>query len=310
MKIKLYRGLFWAGGADDKQAKALDKAKWTQFVAPNGKTFWKTSQKRRVTSFGEFCEGKALKVIRSYIVANLDKISESIAEDSDIALPVPEGLAYLPFQKAGVAYTVRRKDTLIGDSMGLGKTIQAIGVANYDRPKMTVIICPASLKKNWENEWLKWYCFDSTPFIVNGDDWPTADDKADVIILNPDIASRHTEALHKLDIDLLIIDEVHYYTNENSGRTRTIFGYKGGSRQYRSPPLEAKRRVALTGTPIRTKIHDLWVICRAFDPNGIGANYWTFVRRYCGGGGEPGDFIDKSGSSNLELLQERCVPIS
>jgi SWI/SNF-related matrix-associated actin-dependent regulator of chromatin subfamily A-like protein 1 len=36
--------------------------------------------------------------------------------------------------------------------MGLGKTIQAIGVMNLDKSiKKTIIVCPASLKLNWRN---------------------------------------------------------------------------------------------------------------------------------------------------------------
>src|SRR5215208_4291026 len=52
------------------------------------------------------------------------KADLSRATDADVQLPCPEGLAYLPYQKAGIAFAVSRDAALIADEMGLGKTIQ------------------------------------------------------------------------------------------------------------------------------------------------------------------------------------------
>ncbi len=58
-------------------------------------------------------------------------IAASQATDAqDIVLPGPPGLAYRPYQRAGIAYRAQRKGTLIGDEMGLGKTIQALGISS------------------------------------------------------------------------------------------------------------------------------------------------------------------------------------
>jgi hypothetical protein len=72
-------------------------------------------------------------------------------------LPHPAGLDYMPFQKAGIAYALGRRGVLIADEMGLGKTIQAIGIINAE-PAITsaVIVCPKSLKLNWQRELEKW----------------------------------------------------------------------------------------------------------------------------------------------------------
>lgn len=48
-------------------------------------------------------------------------IEQSYAPGSDFDLPVPDGLSYLPYQRAGIEYAVQRKACLIGDDMGLGK---------------------------------------------------------------------------------------------------------------------------------------------------------------------------------------------
>ena len=42
------------------------------------------------------------------------------------------------------------------NDMGLGKTIEAIGLANKIKASKVLIICPNSLKWNWLSEIMKW----------------------------------------------------------------------------------------------------------------------------------------------------------
>ncbi|MEG0892089.1 MAG: DEAD/DEAH box helicase, partial [Bacteroidales bacterium] len=60
-----------------------------------------------------------------------------------------------PYQKQGIAYAINKKRALIGDKPGLGKTLQAIGAVSYLNAFPCLVICPASLKLNWEKEWEK-----------------------------------------------------------------------------------------------------------------------------------------------------------
>lgn len=49
---------------------------------------------------------------------------------------------------------------LIGDEMGVGKTIQAICIAYlYRRDWPLIVICPSSLRFNWRDEFLNWLSF-------------------------------------------------------------------------------------------------------------------------------------------------------
>lgn len=50
------------------------------------------------------------------------------------------------FQRADVAYALRRKSTLIGDQPGLGKTPVAICFANEIKAKRVLVVCPASIR--------------------------------------------------------------------------------------------------------------------------------------------------------------------
>ena len=73
---------------------------------------------------------------------------------------------YIPYayQEVGIAKTLEMKRCINGDEMGLGKSLQAI--VSVERAKATpcLIICPASLKINWQRETEKWT--DLRPLIL------------------------------------------------------------------------------------------------------------------------------------------------
>lgn len=73
---------------------------------------------------------------------------------------MPEKLAssLYNFQKEGIEAGIRMFGRiLIGDEMGVGKTIQAIGIAYiYKNDWPLLIITPASLKYTWRDEIRKW----------------------------------------------------------------------------------------------------------------------------------------------------------
>jgi SWI/SNF-related matrix-associated actin-dependent regulator of chromatin subfamily A-like protein 1 len=53
------------------------------------------------------------------------------------------------FQNTGIAYGIKNERTFIADAMGLGKTIQALGIIHALKTTRNMVICPASLKVNW-----------------------------------------------------------------------------------------------------------------------------------------------------------------
>lgn len=110
---------------------------------------WWTKRKEAAARLLSYCDERAKAALASHEEAR----AASRATDADVDLPCPPGLAYLPFQKAGIAYARSRDATLIADEMGLGKTIQAIGVANADpEVRSILVICPKTLCLNWRRE--------------------------------------------------------------------------------------------------------------------------------------------------------------
>ena len=220
-------------------------------------------------------------------------LSRAASLDSDIDIPAPDGLEYLPFQRAGIAYASTRQNVLFADEQGLGKTIQAIGTINLDDSIRTVlVIVPATLRINWQREMEKWFVNPRTIGIATSKEFPDTD----VAIINYDILKNHRKALHSREWDCLICDESHYLKNAKAQRTKEVVGGRG------IKPISARRILFLTGTPILNKPIELWTTLKRLDPS-TWRSWKYFTDRYCDAH-HNGFGWDTSGASNLNELQE------
>lgn len=242
-------------------------------------------------------------------------LEESRAEDSDIDLLRPPGLEYRPFQRAGIKYAIdrlfgqhgqrQRKAILIGDDMGLGKSVQAIGILNQDhnlRDIRAIVICPASIKLNWRNEMRKWILEGlGNEAIVIKNTWPGELTPGQLLILNYDVLHKWEAELRRTLWDYIIFDEAHYMKTETTRRTVYALGgiLKVGEIHKIVDAIPCGKKIFLTGTPIPNKVIEIWPIAKECDPNGLGASKGAFVSRYCTKG-EDGGMND-----NLNELQER-----
>jgi SWI/SNF-related matrix-associated actin-dependent regulator 1 of chromatin subfamily A len=218
-------------------------------------------------------------------------VAESRAAEADIELPCPDGLEYLPYQKAGINYALKRSGVLFGDEMGLGKTIQAIGVINADESiKKVLVICPASLRLNWKRELERWLTRSMSISVAVGND---LDLSTDIVIINYDIVDRHKDKLAGVAWDALISDEAHYLKNERTKRTKAVLGSKTFA------GISARRKMFLTGTPIPNRPIEAFPILKAL---GLFKSFMYYGKQYCGAyhNGYGWDF---SGASNLASLQ-------
>jgi SNF2 family DNA or RNA helicase len=210
-------------------------------------------------------------------------LAESVARDADIMIPAPAGKTYLAYQRAGVAFALKRKNTLIADEPGLGKTIQAIGVVNaVPDVQRILIITPASLKINWWKELAAWLVRSFTIGIANGKKWPATD----VVIVNYENVDKHRDKIDATDWDLLVVDEAHVLKSPEAKRTQAVLGYEPSLSKAKKllekkdgkvlpaaavrerlgevsrAPIRAKRKIFLTGTPICNRPAELFSLIR------------------------------------------------
>jgi SWI/SNF-related matrix-associated actin-dependent regulator 1 of chromatin subfamily A len=216
----------------------------------------------------------------------LTAVEMSHAKESDAVIPCPSGLAYLPFQKAGIWYAAQRPDTLNGDDPGLGKTVQAIGLVNcLSEARCILVICPAFLKPMWKSKFQEWDVKGLSVGIAEGVKNPTLPE-TDVVIINYDILKAYRSALRTIDWDVIIGDEIHKLKNGRADRTREVFGgikrAKDKTIIERVTPIPTKRRMFLSGTPsLNGKPKELWNLAKELDPYGLGSDWYTYASRYC-----------------------------
>lgn len=223
------------------------------------------------------------KAIEEY-EANLEA---STASEADLEVP---GLALdlYPFQKAGVAYAVKNERVFIADEMGLGKTVQAIATIQKLNAYPAIIVCPASLKFNWEKEWNTW--LPEKEVAV----WNGKGDPAEVVIINYDMLPKRLEDLSSINAQAIVFDESHYIKNKKAKRTvaSKILAKK------------IKYRLLLTGTPIVNRpielVSQLDIMGRLNEFGG----FWKFAERYCNAHYTRFG-LDLSGAMNLDELNER-----
>lgn len=60
-----------------------------------------------------------------------------------------------PYQREGICFGLDKRRLLIGDEPGLGKTLQSIGIVDTANAYPALVICPSSLKINWQREFEK-----------------------------------------------------------------------------------------------------------------------------------------------------------
>ena len=128
----------------------------------------------------------------------------------------------------------RMHGCILADGMGLGKTLQAITtiytmLAPYGMPKplcqKALVLCPASLVGNWEQEFQKWlqgrcHCRAVTQrghvAFKNAFDHFESKQSATVLVLSYESARLNSEDLIKSSVDLVICDEAHRLKNPRS----------------------------------------------------------------------------------------------
>ncbi|MBR6153579.1 MAG: DEAD/DEAH box helicase, partial [Treponema sp.] len=159
-----------------------------------------------------------------------------------------------PYQSKGYEWlskmTASNFGACLADDMGLGKTVQVLAFLESLRASSPdakiLLVVPASLLGNWQNE-----CKKFAPLLPlqilhpSASRHPEAPSSAFLSITTYSMVSR-MEDLQQTDWDLVILDEAQAIKNPSSKQTKSI------------KSLKAKKRIALTGTPIENDLTNLW----------------------------------------------------
>ena len=205
----------------------------------------------------------------------------------------------LSHQREAIQKLAENKKYILADDMGLGKTTSTIIAALECEAKKVLIICPASLKINWQRE-IENYSKRSV-YICEGKNFSK---EHDFVIINYDIIKNFHDTKRKDEsqiidagFDLVVVDEAHYIKNAQAQRTKLI----------NDIVKKVDRLWLLTGTPMTSRPIDYYNLLSLVD-SPVAKNWMAYVIRYCSGYQfrvGPRKVWNVMGASNLEELRDR-----
>jgi superfamily II DNA or RNA helicase len=170
-----------------------------------------------------------------------------------------------PYQQHGVSWLSFLKGASLGavlaDDMGLGKTLQTLCVLG----KGTLVVCPTSVLPNWLAEVQRF----RPQLKVSAYHGPgrALDPNADVTLTTYALLRLDAELLKAKSWDTLVLDEAQAIKNPDSQVARAAYA------------LEARFKVALSGTPIENRLDELWSVMH-FTNRGLLGGRKAFQERW------------------------------
>ena len=205
----------------------------------------------------------------------------------------------LSHQKEAIEKLVGSRRFILADDMGLGKTTSTIIAALETGAKKILIVCPASLKINWEREIANYS--DRPVYIAEGKKYST---DADFVIVNydilknfHDIKDNKNSLFIQSNFELVVLDEAHMISNAQAQRTKIINNFV----------KQIKRVWLLTGTPMTSRPMNYYNLLSIIE-SPVAQNWMAYAIRYCQGyqfraGNRK--VWSVTGASNLEELRDR-----
>jgi len=171
-------------------------------------------------------------------------------------LPVDLRADLRAYQSRGVDWLSFLRDAdlggLLADDMGLGKTLQAIAVLRG----RVIVVCPRSVVHNWASEIAR---FRPSLRVARYEGGGRAlDETADVTLTTYGVLRVDRDELAKIRWDIAVLDEAQAIKNPSSQTARAACS------------LDARFRLALSGTPVENRLEELWSLLRFCVPGLLG----------------------------------------
>ncbi len=220
-----------------------------------------------------------------------------------LPLPEPPGFnaTLRAYQREGLAWLGFLADAGLGgilaDDMGLGKTVQVLAhlLAEKQNGRLAapvLIVAPTSLVANWRDEAQR-FAPALSVLVLHGPARAGLHDaipRHDLVITTYPLLPRDRDALVAHEYALLVLDEAQAIKNAKTQWAKTV------------REIPARRRLAMTGTPLENHLGELWAQFDAVEPGLLGSekNFTRFYRTP----------IEKHGDvERRERLQRRIGPL-
>jgi SNF2 family DNA or RNA helicase len=183
-----------------------------------------------------------------------------LGENFDSPIAFPPGMELYPFQRTGVKFLAENERVLLGDEMGLGKSIQAIVAIRllFRMGKVTngLILCPISVLTDWEKKLWEWApelrvvkvrglkeqreLYWNSPSHIYLTTYETLRED-----LGGSVRDDESRDIAKKQFDIVVLDEIQKIKNPGADVTTA-------TRQ-----IEASIRWGLSGTPLEGRLEEL-----------------------------------------------------
>ncbi len=210
----------------------------------------------------------AHELTRRHAADGVDRLSQSLF-DASVDLN--------PHQIEAALFALRnplQEGVLLADEVGLGKTIEAaLVVCQYwaERRRRLLVICPASLRKQWAQELQDKFAVPTTVVDAVSLRKQSAGDmlatlqrlvgKA-VVIMSYQFAAKLEAELRAVPWDVVVIDEAHKLRNAHRASNRTGQALKRA--------LQGRKKLLLTATPLQNSLMELYGLSTLIDEHLFG----------------------------------------
>lgn len=218
----------------------------------------------------------AEKIISQKTGGNLARLSSVLAKSTIDLNPHQIHAALYAFNSP------LSRGAILADEVGLGKTIEAgIIIAQLwaENKRKILVMCPASLRKQWQDELLTKFGLESEVWdgpsflerVSSGEKTPLTYDG--IFIVSFQFVYTHLSLIEKQPWGVVIIDEAHRFRRVYKGRDASKMAYE--IREI----IKDKPKVLLTATPLQNNLEELYGIASFIDDKLLGTPY-SFKTRF------------------------------
>ena len=214
----------------------------------------------------------AAKIAEVYGLRKIGHLPESRIGGSDGPISIPNG-KLMQHQDEGVRILEGfGHGSILGDDMGVGKTLTALAMAWHRQSWPMVIVCPEILRSNWSAEAKRFLKI--APRILTGSraNHALLEPQAKMYLIGYSVLGGWAEALAAISPKLLVFDESHYLKNSAAKRSRSAAALARASEAV----------IAMSGTMVVNRpeelMHQLKLVGRLDD---VGGEKF-YLERYCG----------------------------